>query len=246
MRKSLIASVAAIALAAGWTVQASAADLPMFEPAPPPPLLFTWTGFYVGGHLGYGEGNFSGRFHPGLPGQDPGEKNLFFSSVDPNGILGGIQAGYNWQAGAFVLGLEGDVSFLDWDDRVTNARGDWIEADVGLLASVRGRLGVAFDRVHIYGTGGIAFSDAKVRAYDIDTDTRGSAKVDNVGWVAGGGAEFMITESISLRAEGLYYSFRDSSNLRGIGDHPEQDPNGGDYGRFRDAWVIRGGANFHF
>lgn len=244
MKIKLLAAVAVTALASGWTVQASAADLAPFAPAPAPPA-FSWTGLFVGGHIGYGEADFGGRFHPG-PTNDPLKENLFFSGVEPSGILGGVQGGYNWQMGAMVLGIEGDVSFVDWDDTLTNERGDWIGAEVGMLASVRGRLGMAVNRLHVYGTGGIAFNDAEVSAYDWDTDTRGKVDVDNVGWVVGGGAEFMVTDRFSLRAESLYYFFEDSSRLQGIGDHFHQTADGKDYGEFTDAWVIRGGANFHF
>lgn len=88
------ASVSALALMAGV---ATAADLPapMSAPAPiynPAPMAYTWTGFYVGAHAGYGFGD---------------------GDIE-DGALVGLQAGYNWQFNQFVLGAEGDATWTDW------------------------------------------------------------------------------------------------------------------------------------
>lgn len=162
-----IVSVSAIALLSG---AAAAADLPPpVTVAPPPammaptPLAFNWTGFYFGGHGGYGFGD--GAFSDGL-------------------VIGG-QVGVNYQlGGSFVIGAEGDGSFVDWGS--TDAVG---------TARLRG--GFAFDRFLAYATGGVALQD-----------------FNDVGWVAGGGLEYALTDAWTIGAEFLHYDFgNDSSNV---------------------------------
>lgn len=164
----IISSVSALALLAG---AAAAADLPPpVTVAPPPmisptPIAFNWTGFYVGGHGGYGFG--SGAFTDGF-------------------VIGG-QVGVNWQMNGFVLGAEGDGSFVDWSG--TDAVGTF-----------RLRGGFAFDRFMAYVTGGGALQD-----------------FNDVGWVVGGGVEYAITNSWTAGVEYLHYDFGndDSDVIRG-------------------------------
>jgi outer membrane immunogenic protein len=244
MRKSILAAAAAFALASGAMVgQAAAADLD-FMPAPPPPVFVpTWAGFYVGGHLGYGEGTSDYRQDLDFDFDDDAfdASNTFRASVNPGGILGGVQAGYNWQAGSFVFGLEGDISFTDWNKGTTvfDADFDTVDGlapgdaygtsstDIDLLASVRGRVGYAMDSVLIYGTGGVAWAHADARATvvaatrddlaaDPPTQTvlKGKGSLDDIGFVAGGGLAWMvIPQTMSVGVEGLYYWFKDSTTL---------------------------------
>jgi outer membrane immunogenic protein len=161
-----VASASALALLTGV---AAAADLPLpvtVEPPPvltaPTPIAFNWSGFYLGGHGGYGFGK--GAFVDGF-------------------VVGG-QIGINWQFGGFVVGAEGDGSWVDWEG--TDAVG---------TARLRG--GFAFDRFLVYATGGAAFQD-----------------FDDLGWVAGGGLEYAITDNWTAGAEYLYHEFDgDSSDV---------------------------------
>jgi hypothetical protein len=104
---------------------------------------------------------------------------IFSGTLKPDGLVGGAQFGYNWQADSLVFGIEGDISFTDWGQRTTvfdtdagdlggpdvdNFAFGTVSADVDFLASVRGRLGFAFDSLLIYGTGGVAWADAQARA----------------------------------------------------------------------------------
>ena len=101
-----------------------------------------------------------------------------------DGFVVGGQLGVNWQFNSFVLGAEGDGSFTDWD--ATDAVG-----------TVRLRGGFALDRFMPYATGGAAFRD-----------------FEDVGWVAGGGVEFALTDNVSAGVEYLHYDFdEDSSNV---------------------------------
>ena len=106
-RQILLASVGAIAIAGS----AFAADLPYRSPPPvylPPPPIFTWTGIYIGGQIGYAWSNGSNNFN----GFDPffnGGQGVFLNSAaggTPNGVIGGGHVGYNYQINQWVLGLE--------------------------------------------------------------------------------------------------------------------------------------------
>ncbi|HEX9903335.1 MAG TPA: outer membrane beta-barrel protein [Propylenella sp.] len=99
------------------------------------------------------------------------------SGAFDDGPVIGGQIGMNWQWNNFVLGAEGDGSWVDFGG-----------ADA--IGSARLRAGFAFDRVMVYGTGGAAFDD-----------------FSDVGWVAGGGAEFALTPNWILGAEYLHYDF---------------------------------------
>lgn len=144
---------------------ALAADLPIMSPPPAPmlsttPIAYNWSGFYIGAHGGWGfaDGDFEDGF-----------------------IVGG-HLGVNWQFNNFVLGAEGDGSFVDWGD--TEAVG-----------TVRLRGGLALDRFLPYVTGGAAFGD-------------------DIGWVAGGGVEYALTDNVSAGVEFLHYDYdEDTSNV---------------------------------
>jgi outer membrane immunogenic protein len=258
MRKTVFAAAAAFAVASGATAfQAAAADLD-FMPPPPAPVFHDWTGFYVGGHVGYGEADFTAR----ATVYDPNGGIQFNEgrTLDPSGIVGGVHGGYNWQAGSFVLGIEGDISFTDWDDSTGGAVdvagvGEVAlraKSEVDFLASVRGRVGMAFDTLLLYGTGGIAFTDASTRfRATVDGDTVLSRKFDfdDIGWVVGGGAEWAAIPNVfSVGVEGLYYIFEDRETRFFDVDLDGVDP-GTEVrltSKFHDAWVIRARANFHF
>ena len=124
------------------------------------PIAFNWSGFYVGAHGGWGWGN--GGFSDGF-------------------VVGG-QLGVNWQFNNFVLGAEGDGSFVDWGG--TEAVG---------TARLRG--GIAFDRFLAYGTGGVAFQD-----------------FEDAGWVAGGGGEYAVTDNVTVGVEYLHYDIEDNES----------------------------------
>ena len=113
-------------------------------------------------------------------GQGFGE-DFFSTSLSPDGLIGGLQGGYNWQVNSMVFGIEGDVSFADWGDSTVVFDSDFDALDdmgllgvdgeafgtassnLDLLASLRGRVGVAFDSLMVYGTGGVAWADAEAR-----------------------------------------------------------------------------------
>src|ERR1700687_2347232 len=131
-KTTFAATVAALAFASG---AAFAADLPR-SPAPyynpAPSSLYNWSGFYAGLNLGYGWGK---------------ETN---TGVNPSGILGGGQVGYNWQSGQFVFGGEADLQGSGANDTFA----PWKFSNPW-FGTVRGRVGYAFNNILLYGTLGL-------------------------------------------------------------------------------------------
>lgn len=128
-----------------------------------------WSGFYVGVHGGYGTGDWSGRtiYEPTPPcpaGPGCGTFHGDSGSIDVDGAIGGIQAGFNLQSGNIVYGIEADISAADLDgsrtfvtDQTNNVL--WaIDGDLKGFGSLRGRLGFTSGPVLFYGTGGIAWA----------------------------------------------------------------------------------------
>lgn len=174
---------------------ASAADI-----AASPSTAINWSGFYIGVHGGGGHASVDGRYLPSGPG----------ASLDGDGVLGGVQAGYNWQIDNFVVGVEGDISATNMgaSTRCPNTAFS-CESDTDWLASLRGRAGVSFDKLLVYGTGGVGFGGIKVFTASNGTEF-GQTKTET-GWVAGAGVEYAFTDRISVKAEYLHYDFGSSS-----------------------------------
>ncbi len=184
-RKILLSTAAVVAMSGA----ALAADLPTTKGPPvyaPPPPIFTWTGIYIGGQVGY---EF-GRAYPATTGFN-------FPAYSPDGVVGGGHVGYNYQFGQFVAGVEGDVNGSSY--RGNNGIGASKDPIDG---SVRGRLGYAWDRALIYATGGVAFGDFNHSNVFGDSNWAGQ-----VGWTAGGGVEYAIDNNWSVRAEYRYTDF---------------------------------------
>ena len=193
MRKYVL--MATVAAVAGITSSAAFAA----DPTPPPVMAYNWTGFYLGGDVGWAWLDTGAA-------QGPGPGSVFIQK-DSDGVMGGGYAGYNFEiAPSWILGIEGDFSGTDLDNTVPcnnplfacNASADW-------TASVRGRVGFAVDRALIYGTGGIAWLD-----YSGFTAIGGLKFSDSntmTGWTAGGGIEWAFTDNFIARAEYLYSDF---------------------------------------
>jgi outer membrane immunogenic protein len=200
MIRRLILTIAATAAAAG---SASAGDLPYNQAAYAPPApLFTWSGFYLGGQIGYAWASES------LSGWGPA---YYFSGVEyaPNGVAGGAHVGYNLQFNQVVLGVEGDI-----DGTGVSKTYGWGPVLYGsklpLQGTVRGRLGFALDRALFYITGGAAFASA-TNTYQsfFGYDSTGQSLV---GWTIGGGLEYAINNNWSIRAEYRYADFGTTTN----------------------------------
>ncbi|MBN8966063.1 MAG: porin family protein [Rhizobiales bacterium] len=178
MRKTVLAVFAALALAC---VPAAAADLTSYTT---PTRASFWQGPYVGANLGYQWGSITNAPH------------------DPSGVVGGLQAGYNWQNGQFVFGGETDLQISDADDRF--ARWQFANPWFGTL---RARAGIALNNVLFYGTAGLAYGTLKLE----DALTGASESATKLGWAAGVGLEVGLTQNWSARAEYLYVDLGDHS-----------------------------------
>ncbi len=226
----LLSTVAAAAMLTGFALNsAGAADI-VAEPA-----VRDWSGLYIGAHVGYGEAYMDGC-------QECGDANgeIDASDLDLNGIVGGGHIGYNIQMDSVVLGVEADFTFLGFNDSANEAccGNDHITGDVDFLASIRARAGFAMDDVLIYATGGVAFTDASIDGHQ--HGNHDSVDFNDVGGVVGGGAEFAVSDNVSLRAEGLYYFFNDDEDVSDW-----HSANSGDEFEFDDAFVARVGVSFY-
>jgi len=216
--KASLACAGAIAAAATLAGSAFAADL---TPPPPPVPVFTWTGLYVGGQIGYAWGNDNFFY----TASDPLTGLVFNPTVSssPSGVIGGAHVGFNYQidkpGGGFVLGLEGSVDGTSLSNTVTagfaafGGSSGSASTHTDIQGSVRGRFGIAWDRLLAYATGGVAFGGFNTRfttsgnnggnpfnASDGFSNTR-------VGWTAGGGIDYAVTNNWSVFAEYRYTDF---------------------------------------
>jgi outer membrane immunogenic protein len=210
-----------------------AADLPepgappvapaAYAPAPPP---FSWTGFYMGGNVGYSLANASQTVTGG------GLSITGNETLD--GIVGGVQAGTNYQFGMAVLGVEADFDGSS-QSYTTNFGGGVSQTDrIPWLGTARVRLGVALDRFLVYGTGGAGWGEF---ASTVTFPGFGSSTATQThsAWVAGVGAEYAITNNLTARVEYLYF---DTGNIA-LASFPGVT----NTGRVQDS-VVRFGANY--
>ena len=194
--KMLKHAIAAVALAAFAAGAAQAADLPPVYPGPPQLQTFDWTGVYIGGNIGWGSASASYNV-AGVTG-----------SEHLTGVLGGIQAGYNWETGPWVLGLEVDGQVADQQANSSAAAGGVavsVTDKVPWFLTARGRVGYAFAPMWmIYVTGGAVFADFRSTVV-ISTLGSGGWESSQAGWTAGAGLEGALDRNWSWRVEYLHF-----------------------------------------
>lgn len=225
MPKHLLASAAILALLTG---SAMAADLPVYtEPVAQAyiaPAGFSWTGFYVGVDAGYGIGRSDAEADFDIDDDDPeAEGPLADVAVTvgdwwSGGGLLGLNVGYQYQFGMFVLGAELAAAYtgIDGEDRLTidvatpggvfNAEA-FLATDVSWLATARLKAGVAIDRGLVYAIGGVAFADVEnsigfdISAGDTDRSDRWANGDWQTGWTLGAGLQYALTDAWILGVE---------------------------------------------
>lgn len=172
-----------------------AADLPLKARAAK--TVYDWTGFYVGGHFGYGDAGFG-------PGTNPLALQGSGLPHSATGLTGGYQLGYNRQlANGFVLGIEADSTFTAPLDFPAHERAPApFNTTLDYVGTVRGRLGYAFDRFMPFVTGGFAWGHTHINVNDADGVTeRSPVGQYQTGWTAGLGLEFAVSGNWSAKAE---------------------------------------------
>jgi outer membrane immunogenic protein len=196
-------------IATAWTMSAQAADMNYGARAPytvnQPLNAYSWAGPYIGGNLGYAWGSVDNN------------------PTKPSGFAGGVQAGYNFQTGPWVFGVEGDIqgsgaeqTFAPW--KFSNP---W-------FGTLRGRAGYALNNVLFYGTGGLAFGELRATTFGL------SESHTKAGWTLGVGAEMGFAPNWSAKVEYLYVDLS-NSNFVITGAS-----NGYRFG------LVRAGVNYHF
>jgi len=225
MKKMLLMTVGFAALGMAPAVAADLAPR-MYTKAPPAAVapIYNWTGFYIGAMGGYAK-------------EDSGDFGV-------KGGFGGGTIGYNWQTDKFVFGTEADAAAADISSGIVipgslvgipgSITGD---AKIRDLGTARGRFGVVFDQVLLYGTAGFAWADTRVSATAVGV-TASDSQVHS-GWTAGAGVEVMFAPHWSVKAEYLY---RDLDSKTYFSDIV---PGGLDSGsiKLHSAQV---GVNYHF
>lgn len=221
--KYLLGASAAILIA--FSTSSYAADVVGNEPPVPEASIpvFSWTGGYIGLNAGGGFGTFDHPFSVVDPTTTPATQLLGGSlDITAGGFIGGVQAGYNWQSGQVVYGVEADFqgSTVKAEDKLDLNVGGVGGVDlsgkagtkVDWFGTVRARIGyAASDRFMVYGTGGLAYGH--VKSYINGDITSGGALVGSIdesksktkaGWTIGAGAEYAITNNWTLKSEYLY------------------------------------------
>ncbi len=172
------------------------------------PTGFNWTGGYVGGQAGYawGDSHYSNTEYDD------------YADYDPDGVFGGIYAGYNHQfINNVVLGVDADLNVSGVDGDTTFYLNDigyeaipGAEAELKYSGAIRGRLGYAVDRFMPYIAGGLSFGK-----YDFNLPDGSSFLFEEsktlTGWNIGAGVEYAATDNILIRAEYRYTDFGSKS-----------------------------------
>lgn len=186
-----IASLSSVAMADGY-------EGPSGKGFAPPPV-YSWSGFYVGGHAGLATGDTQGRVPTGIIG-------TITTDYDMDGGIYGGYVGYNYQKGAWVFGIEGTYSDADVQGDTTVLAIFNVDRDLDWLATIEGRIGYAFGRSMVYARGGWAWGklETNVSVPGIPGLFPGfsfSGDDTHDGWTAGFGFEHAIGHAVIARVE---------------------------------------------
>jgi outer membrane immunogenic protein len=231
MRNFTFAAVAAAGLALGAVQTASAADIarPVYKAAPMI-AAYNWSGFYVGGNVGYAWGDVG--------------SNLGGSS-DIDGWFAGGQIGWNWQAAGspWVFGLELDSQWANIENNATVTAGNIVAtafSQLDYFGTARVRVGYAFDRAMLYATGGVAWAHNEIGVNVAAGGFAAGVVSDNthVGWTVGGGVEWALVDNWSAKVEYLYLDLGSEQYFGGVG--------GAGFDADLRAHTVKVGLNYRF
>lgn len=193
----LASALVAATLLSSTAMAADLAHPPVSPAAPHQNTVYNWSGSYIGAFADYG----FGRDDASVRG------NNTAGMLDIKGFGGGIHGGHNFQTGNVVFGIEADVMLHGMEDSVTNAAlfgGTTASAKYNWFATLRPRVGYAMDRFMIYATAGLAAGGIEYNTFVGDGSGSLRSKTTRYGLAAGAGAEYAVTDHISLRAEYMY------------------------------------------
>ena len=222
MKVSALLGSAALALVLTATAYANGqgtpieADVPVQQPpvaaaaeAPPAPAPdFAWEGFYLGGHLGYAQ--MSGDF-------DLGSNSCVHccevQDLDSSGLIGGLQAGYNWRSGDWIFGVEADVSAVGISETSNNIVLNGVPSTrpsstlaMDWKANLAPRVGILAGSTLIYAKAGLALAGVEVGHNTNSGSVYSSETGVRVGWMAGAGVEFELADNLTGKLE---YNYQD-------------------------------------
>ena len=261
MNKLLVGTAAFVAFATIGS--ASAADLPVKAPPMVAPPVWSWTGFYVGANVGghWGDDELTTTTSPPnfVAGFATALDAASAATVKPQGLIGGVQAGYNWQFNSFLMGVEADANGLSGTGSRSVTFGPLGGAGAGtfmndsvqetFLATVRGRVGVTFDRALLYATGGYAVGTIKTSdnlGFPGNFNDATSASTTRSGWTAGAGVEYAFAPNWSAKVEYLFVDLGTTNVALACGVAPCVNPNDSIvHHRYTDD-ILRVGVNYHF
>lgn len=227
--KRIVSMAAAVAAASLIATGPAFADRP-----------FSWTGFYWGANttMSWTDFKTESKSTPDQAG---------------DGWSGGLQAGYNWQTGPLVMGVELDANLANITSRTLD--GNFITEDTKVQAfgSARGRLGFSTGGIMPYVTGGLAWAHVKSGLHCPANAIAGFCLTNGgfdaydagfvTGWTVGGGVEAMVWRNISLKVEYLHADF--GSRTWNFGTTPKGNPTGPTPHTFAMD-TVRMGLNYKF
>jgi outer membrane immunogenic protein len=229
----------------------SGKEMKQVAPAPPPEC--NWTGFYLGLNAGGQWGHSEDRDLDGYSTNEEG--NIW--GYDESGVIVGGTIGYNYQWNWLVLGIEGDLGYMNLDGRGVSKHDAKVfasdthgETDSDFYTTILGRVGFARGHWFIYGTGGGIGVNLETRVIDnCDVAPCGDELLNagttnfNWGWAGGGGVEYMLGCHWTVKGEYLRYKL-DDQNFSGVGVHF-----GGTFhftGIGTEGNIFRAGVNYKF
>jgi outer membrane immunogenic protein len=226
--KALFISISAIALLAASPVQAGD----------------TWTGPFIGLHAGYAWGDASTTDNI-KDGVRPGPFDY-----SPDGVVVGGTAGWNFQIDRFVVGVEGDLSYLDLSGSgiipSDSSSHQTLTLDGGLYGDITARAGflVTPDTL-LYGKGGFAFYTGEAKQTSANPAYSQQGTSTFTGWTAGAGIEQRLTDALSIKVEWMHTDFGDEGGSQtSISDPPIGHVYKNDTSLDMDS--VRVGLNWHF
>jgi outer membrane immunogenic protein len=209
--------VLGIVCAAAMVGPVAAADMAVPLRAPSYAPAFSWTGTYVGANVGGIWGTF--HFSPATTDNIAGAVAApAIASLTNSSVIGGFQAGYNWQVGQWVLGVEQDYQFTGLKQTTTFAApaglfvaGDTMSVKTDFLAATRARVGLAWDRVLVYAAGGLETGQFNVSSTYVARGVGGSPALSftdadklHFGFNVGAGVDWAVTNNVIIGVEYRY------------------------------------------